>query len=414
VIHGSDVRAEKGFVALRKEGTLEIAPQAAAMEAIDATDLPDKLRRGQIYGAFRYFAPDPSLTLTLTRYEYQPLATTVINLIRIESILSEERRLKTRATLLVQNTERQYLELALAPEAILSLSVAGKAQQPRKRRDGAGTLVQIPSSAGAAGTFPIVIVYEEAIAGGAMGIAGGAAIRTLEVLENVPVGKVELDLYLPPDYAYMAWRGNLKEHAPGAPVLWSRFKDLVNAVAGKEEAVPAAQAAAPPPAPRPPIAPGAGAIDIDLGTQTRGLVLRRFETLAPVGELRFAYAGRTAFSAIDFLAFAAAAAAAWLLLTRTRWSPLHAGALLIALPLVIAWFTRGPVAEVFTSILAGGAIAFLVAGTAAALRFARTRRAARIAMAPDPYLEEAPPAPRPPPPPPKAEGPPANGGAHAE
>jgi hypothetical protein len=413
VIHGSDVRAEKGFVALRKEGTLEIAPQATAMEAIDASDLPDKLRRGQIYGAFRYFAPDPALTLTLTRYEYQPLATTVVNLIRLESILSEERRLKTRATLLVQNTERQYLELGLAPEAILSLSVAGRPQQPRKRRDGAGTLVQIPSSAGAAGTFPIVIVYEEAAGASSMGTAGGAGLRTLEVLERVPVGKVELDLYLPPDYAYMAWRGTLKEQAPGAPALWSRFKDLVNAVAGKEDAVPAAQAAAPPPAPVPVPAPGAGAIDIDLGTQTRGLVLRRFETLAPVGDLRFFYVGRTAFSAIDFLAFAAAAAGAWLLLRKLRWHPLHAGALLIALPLVIAWFTRGPAAEVFTSIMAGGAVAFLVAGTAAALRLIRERRAARLALAPDPFLEEAP-APKPPPPPPKAEGPPAEGGPHAK
>jgi hypothetical protein len=400
-------------VALRKEGTLEIAPQATAMEAIDATDLPDKLRRGQIYGAFRYFAPDPALTLTLTRYEYQPLATTVINLIRVESILSEERRLKTRATLLVQNTERQYLELGLAPEAILSLSVAGKPQQPRKRRDGAGTLVQIPSSAGATGTFPIVIVYEEALADGAMGTAGGAGIRTLEVLEKVPVGKVELDLYLPPDYAYLAWRGSLKEHAPGAPALWSRFKDLVNAIAGKEEAAHTAQAAAPPPATTPTPAPGAGAIDIDLGTQTRGLVLRRFETLAPVGDLRFFYVGRTAFAALDFLAFAAAAVAAWLLLTRLRWHPLRVGTLLVALPLVIAWFTRRPAAEVFTSLVAGGALALLVAATAATLRFARSRRATRLAFAPDPFLEEAP-APKPSPPPPKAEGPPAAGDAHAK
>jgi hypothetical protein len=385
VIHGNEVRSEKGFVALRKEGTLEITPQASGMEAIDASDLPDKLRRGQIYGAFRYFAADPSLTLTLTRYEYQPLATTIVNLIQLKTVLSDEGKLKTRATLFVQNTERQYLELNLPPEAILSLSVAGRAQQPRKRKEGAGTLVQIPASAGPAGTFPVVLVYEEAPAGGTLATAGGMELRTLEVLEKVPVGKVELELHLPPEYVYLGWSGSLKESAPGSPGLWSRFKGLLSAAVGKTDAVAVAQNAAAPPAAT--ATPVAGAVDVDL--PTRGMVARRFETLASVGGLRFFYVGRTTYTLLDFAAFLIAAAAAFIALKKLKWRPLHAAALLVFLPLALAWFTTPPASEVFTSILAGGLLAFAALGASALVARAHEWRASRLALEPDPYLEQA-------------------------
>ena len=387
LLHGSGVRAEKGFIAIRKEGTLEIAPTPTAMEAIESADLPDKLRRGQIHGAFRYFAPDPALTLALTRYEYQPLATTIVNLIRIEALVTEERRLRSRASLLVQNTERQYLEIGVAPESIITLTVAGKAEQPRKRKDGAGTLVRIPASAGPSGTFPILIVYEEPLAAGSMGLFGSTGLRTIEILEKVPVAKVEVDLWLPPRHEYFGWRGSLRESSPWEPGLWSRFKDLVNGAAGLpraaaavQEATPQARAALPPPG-------------IELEIPVRGLVLRRFETLAPSGDIRFFHVATGLFLVIDFLAFAAAAAAAWILLRRGGTQRLAAVAAMAALPIVLAWFVEGPVAEVLASFAAGALAALVCAGVLALARIARERRRSRLALAPDPYLENAPPAP---------------------
>ena len=53
----------------------------------------------------------------------------------MDHLLDLLRRHQTRATFFVQNTERQYLELGFGPKAsILTLSVAGKTEQPRKRR----------------------------------------------------------------------------------------------------------------------------------------------------------------------------------------------------------------------------------------------------------------------------------------
>jgi hypothetical protein len=395
-IHARDAREKQGFVALRKEGTLEIVPRPAGMEAVDAGDLPDKLRRGQIYGAFRYFTPDPSLSLSLTRYEFQQLATTVVNLMRLKSVLSEERRMKTRATLIVQNTDRQYLELKLSREAnILSVSVDGKPEQPRKRQEGAGTLIRIPPSAGPGGAFPVVIVYEEPLAASSMGAFGTVGFFTPEVLGQVPVSKIEEELYVSPEYAYLAFGGSLKPRSSAAPGLWTRFKSLVDAVVLGQKPAPAtsqSQAMAAPPL-------AGAAVDVEI--PTGGYVLCssgapagqgsdsvEFETLASTGSLGFAYIGRTLFAFLDFLAFVAAIAGAYFLVVRAR-RRMAGFVACVFLPLVLVWFSKGAIVDFFTSLLAGGVAFFLGFLAVRAWKGMKEMRAARKSPSPDPYLEEA-------------------------
>ncbi len=411
LVHPDGVREQNGFVAVRKDSTLEIAPEQTGMEVLDASDLPDKLRRGQIYSAFRYFTPDPTLNLKLTRYEYQALATTIVNLIKMKSVLSEERRLKTQAVLFVQNTERQYLELGLSPEAkIFSISVAGRSQQPRKRKEGAGTLIQIPPSAGPGGTFPVVIVYDEPLREGAMGTFGTVSLGTPEVLEGVPVTKIELELYLAPEFAFLSWGGNMKPRYTGVPGLWSRFKRLVTGVLGAEGAgVPRPERGGP--AQQVPAA-AAGAVDVEI--PTRGYVRHDFETLAPLGALSFSYISRGFFSFLDFLAFLLAAGCGYLFTVRFGWRKLTWAAVLIFIPLVLVWFSQGAIVELFSSLLAGSVLFFLVLLALHLGKKMKECRAARLALAPDPYLEEAAPPKKeeaaPPAPPEKEEAPPEKEG----
>jgi len=406
--HARDAR-EKGFVAVRKEGTLEVTPESTGLETIDPSDLPDKLRRGQIYGAFRYFTQEPRLTLALTRYEYQPLATAVVNLLRLESVLSEERKLRTRATFIVQNAERQYLEIDLAPESILSLAVAQKVQQPRKRQDAKGTLIQIPAAVGPGAAFPVTLVYEEALGEGSMGSLGTIALSTPTLLEGVPLSKIELDLFLPPGYSYLDWSGSLRARAAAEPTLWSSFKALVTSAAGSnvvaEQTVQRTESAPPPPA--------AGAIDFELPTQ--GTVLHRFETMAPRGSLQFRYLSRGAFRLADILAFAVALAAGIYAARKARRPFAIITTALIALPLALTWFLEDARAEVCSSVLAGGVISLAVLLVTRAWSWRADHAKASLVTAPDPFIEEAEP-PRPPaksPPPPEPEprpGPPPQTG----
>lgn len=387
IIQSSGVRQEIGFIALRKEGTLEIVPQPTGMEAIDAVDLPDKLRRGQIYGAFRYFSPNPALTLNLTRYEYQELATTVVNLLHMKSVLSEDRLLKTRATLAVQNTERQYLEVRLGSEAkIHTISVAGKGQNPRQREaEERSYLIQIPASAAPSGTFLVVIVYDEPLDEDPMSSFGSVELETPEVLDGVPVTKVEVDLFLAPEYAYLGWGGSLNARFLSKWGLWSRFKKLVNDSLGAQNAetpvqAPRQQGDAERPA-------GEGTA-LDLEIPTRGYVQHEFETLASVGTLSFFFVDRTLFSFLDFLAFLVALGAGFFLLKRVGWPKSVTAVVFVFIPLALVWFAQGAVVEIFTSFLTGGLLLFLIIVVTVLGKKLGAYRARKLALAPDPYLEE--------------------------
>ncbi|MGE3163854.1 MAG: hypothetical protein AB7O52_03045 [Planctomycetota bacterium] len=379
--HSSGVRSEKGFVAIRKEGTLEIVPTARNMEDIDASDLPDKLRRGQIYSAFRYFTADPSLELSLTRYDYEQLATGVVELLHQKAVLSEERQLKVQATLMVQNTDRQYLEVELAPSArILSLSVAGQSQAPKKRKDGSGTLIQIPRSSGVA--FPIVVVYEESAASSAMGGFGFGAIRSLRVLDGVPVQQVELELFLPPEYTYLGWTGNLHPRDATDGVLWPRLKALLGLRGPETRAAPATAAAG--------ATVAAAGIELDL--PTGGYERRYFSTLAATGDLEFFYIGSRGFWLLDFLAFLVGVVGSMLLLTRVRAPRLVVGACALFATLMLSWFAQGPTATVLFTLFLGVSTVVAIFFLVHAVRWARSRRPTRVGPPADPFLENAAPA----------------------
>ncbi len=383
ILHSRDAR-EKGFVAVRKEGTLEISPDFSGLETIDMSDLPDKLRRGQIYGAFRYFAPDPRLTLGLTRYEYQPLATAIVNLLKLESVLSEERVLRTRATFIVQNTERQYLELSLPAERILSLSVAGRAQQPRKRQGASGTLVQIPTGAGAGAGFPVVVVHEEPLAQSGMTTYGSTELKAPQVLEGVPVSKVELDLYVPPGFVYFGWSGSLRERLFEGATIWTQLQNRIQRSIGIAQVRAAPQGFTPQGTQAPQQPSG---IDIEL--PTRGSLLYRFDGMSPQATLSFHYAGRTAFRLVELGVFLAALAAGCIVARQARRPFFWLMVAFILVPLCISWLTTRPLADLSTSVLASGLLLFVGLSTLELLRRARQWRLSRLKLAPDPFLEDA-------------------------
>jgi len=387
----ADVRNETGFVAIRKEGTLEIASEPVDMDAIDTTELPAKLRRGQIYSAFRYFGSAPSLALRLTRHEYQRLADASIQHIHMESVLTRERKLQTKATLWVQNSGRQYLELQLRPEYIITLAVGSKTQSPKKAKTGDATLVEIPPSQGAGAFVLVSLFFEEPIAESAMGSFGRATLSTPQVLDGVPVSQVALDLYLPPEYAYLGWGGNLKPLGAYDVPVWTRFKRLLDLSPGYSQGGQhQTQAAGGVPltiAQRNALAAQQSPIQIALPTE--GFVKHSFHTLAPVGSLTFSYAGRRLFSLVDFFGFVLAAWIAYRLLVRKPWPRLQLGLLLMGVPLVLSWFTRAPLTEVFTSLCFGSTIVCLGFVYLPQRDRWRDHRATRLALAPDPFLEEA-------------------------
>ena len=372
-VRAEEVKSQQGYVTVRKEGALEIAPQAENLEPIEAASLPAELRQSNLYLSFRYYQPARSLTLKLTRHVPVALTATVVDLLRITAVVSQERRLTVRALFWVETRGEQYLELALPDKTVIrALTVNGAAVSPFQRKDG-GTLVKL--AAGAPGQpFPLDLVYHQPLGeeSDKLGALGRLSLKSPGVLGGVAVNKIEFDLYAPEEYAYLRFGGTLHPRPRGVSntLAWIlRWGVQPEIAAGGSEF----------PTPPPP-----------LGQFTTQGKLFRFQTLAPEGELRFFYCDRKLYWLFDFLVLAAclAGGAAWM---RARpASRLWIALGLILVPLCLAWFAVGDGAEPFVSATLGGAL--LAAGLLASYlkRTWVAWREARLAAAPDPFLEEGP------------------------
>jgi hypothetical protein len=85
--------------------------------------------------------------------------------------------------------------------------------------------------------------------------------------------------------------------------------------------------------------------------------------------------------------------AAYIMLRHTRWRKSTAIFVIVFVPLVLIWFSRGAVVEVFSSMFAGGVLVLVLLLVGLLYTKLKEIRASRLSMAPDPYLEEAEPAP---------------------
>lgn len=377
-------QSEVGFIAVRKEGSLEIDLRGGGWEPLDATSLPDRLRRGKIYRSLRYFGGDPKLALDLTRYDYEPLAQTTVPLLHLKSLLSRERRLKTRATLFVKNAGRQFLELKLPKDArVYSLTVAGERQAPKRRADGV-SLVDIPPSLDADGVFPVVVVYEIALPGAdsesseeALSSWGGLRVEAPQLGDDIPVGRIEMDLFLPPEYRYYGWDGSLDPHTDGSrQSWWQQFKVLladgrVPVTAGRDEVFNAAP-------------------QVDLELPTRGYRRQSLETLGAGGFVEFSYVDQRLFWVLDALVFILSLG---LVLVLSRGGRLRPSLVFTVGVLLFASLAVGIWQESAVSGLAGAIVGFVAVllrrGLMESKEIRRRKKAARVELAPDPFLEDA-------------------------
>ena len=217
---------------------------------------------------------------------------------------------------------------------------------------------------------------------------GSLELATPQVLGSVPVNKIEAELYVPEDYAYMGLSGSLHLR-PGTDRISNTLAWLRDSLRGETASttVDAGDSSA------------LRSPQQALGTFTTQGRLFRFQTLAPIGTLSAGYCNRKLYWVIDIAVFLAALAAGFAL-TRRRDQPRTSRFTFslprlpfcigfTVLPLCISWFLVSDAAEPFLAWL--GAALFVSASFT--LVFAREIwsgwRQSRLALAPDPFLEEA-------------------------
>ena len=374
-----------GFVSITKVGNLEVAPRPTNLDPIDASSLDPRIgRRGQVIAAYTYSTKtkEPDLKLALTRYNPVALAETAVNLHHIRAVLSRDPcKLHAIATLLVQNSAAQYLEVSLPEGASLrNVFVNGAQATTKQRKAGESDLISIPRSSGRK-AFVVAIDYDHELSDSAMGSLGSLDIETVSIMQApdkpVPVQKIEIDLWVPEEFAYLSWSGNLKRSRQGRPTALSKLAHILRS--------PLALAEGDSPHPDP---AGFGAKEaFDRETESKSLY--SFSCMARTGTLGLSWTTPTLLVFTDVVLFFVVLIGGTILIRKLALNRLWAAFNFTWAPLVPAWFIDGPAAGPFSAAFYGGTLLLLVTILGSLRKSFTQWRLERMALAPDPYLEEA-------------------------
>ena len=375
-------KTRSGFVAVTKVGNLEVETSASNLDTIDSSRLDPRIgRRGQVIKAYAYSTKDPELKLSLTRYNPVPLAETAVTLHHIKAVLSRDPcKLHAIATLLVQNSSAQYLEISLPEGASLrNVFVNGAPATTKQRKDGGTDLISIPRSKGRE-AFAVVVDYDQSLSSSPMGSLGGLEIETISIKEAkdkpVPVQKIEFDLWVPDEFSYLSWSGNLNRRGRGHPTAFSRLRKLIASPFNLPEAD------------SPHKDPADFSAEDAFRRETQGKAIYSFSCMARTGSLSLSWTTPSILGFTKVLFFAATLIGGSILVRKLSLNPGWTSVNFTWVPLIPAWFLDGPAAETFSAAFFGG-VALLLLTAARRLKSAYSQwKLERIALAPDPYLED--------------------------
>lgn len=367
-----------------REGTVEITAKADGADALAAADLPAGLQGQGVVAGFQGTAP-ATLALMLVRHDLLPLADAAVVSAGYEAMASDDGLLRVRGDLLLATRGRPWLALTLPPGAeLLEAAVDGRQARPSRRTDGS---VVIPLGATAtAASQRIAFVYELRLPErlGSFGrmavilpnLSGGTGHADPSITVKpagdegrpLPVGQVELGLWLPDGLAPVGWSGDL--HRAAGPdsfthLLRQRLVEVATLIGGARQA------------------------DVD-ELDNDGLTVRltpsgrrhELHRLGDGGQVTVAYAGRGLLQTLAVAAFAAGLALAWFLRRRVE-----IPAVLTLAGGLLALVVSGPwLAPIAAFTFGTGAITVLLAANAG-VHALRSWRRKDTGITPDPWLE---------------------------
>lgn len=207
------VEREKGFVGVAATTNVELAVNKLENASlIDVKELPSAIlsaTTNPILLAFKYLKTPYNILIDVTKHAELPVLVAAVDSVEYTTLQTIEGKSLTKAVYRLRNNVKQFLHLELpAKTAIWSAFVAGKPVKPAVDKNGS-ILIPLEKSqlsGESLAQFPVEIVYLSQ--GPEMNISGKLKINLPRV--DIPVSKLEWSVYLPLEYNYYSFDGNVK------------------------------------------------------------------------------------------------------------------------------------------------------------------------------------------------------------
>jgi hypothetical protein len=209
-----DAVRETGYVGAEKKSTAEAAPtNADKLDRVDIKDLPFELvqmsKRPLLFG-YRYLRHPWDLAMSITRHEELPTMSTVIDMASVITVVLEDGKTLTRVNYTIRNTWKQFLKLNLPKDSeVWTVYVDNKRENASRNGEG---MIMIPlarsrSKGVSLESFTVDITYFSK--GEPLGSWGSS--RVWFPTADIMVGKMLWSVYLPQDFAYLHFDGNVEK-----------------------------------------------------------------------------------------------------------------------------------------------------------------------------------------------------------
>lgn len=191
----------------------ELSFDAKGLDMVDSLRVPvvdGYAPRHRVIAAYQYRGDAWNLEIAGTRHAPEELVTTVVDSLRIDTVVSTDGDDRHQAVLQLRTSGEQFLEIGLPKDALVwTLTVDGEAVKPVRAEP--GTLrVQLPARDGRNdAAITLKIVYQTL--GREWGGSGWETLEPIRLAGRIPVMRSDWQLHLPEGFDYQKFRGNLRE-----------------------------------------------------------------------------------------------------------------------------------------------------------------------------------------------------------
>ncbi|MFH1421677.1 MAG: hypothetical protein ABIH42_03050, partial [Planctomycetota bacterium] len=212
-----DVFEENGYFALCKKETLLVGiGKSAGLDLIDVKEIPESLKQAIPYESYKYIAHPYSLTFSVLRQEFEKVLDTIVNHMHVEAEISKEYVATSKMICSVLSKTRQFLVFIMPPNSnIFKLYVNQKEAKRSVGKTAQHVVINLSDVSTGETEFVVEIVYQTRISEDKeMGSSGSLETIIPAVEESVPISRLTACLYLPKEFKYTDFGGNMRRLKP--------------------------------------------------------------------------------------------------------------------------------------------------------------------------------------------------------